>query len=278
MKVAAFSDVQANLPAMEVAAEEIISWRPDLVVMAGDLINRGPNSRGCLELFTELRQAYGWLPVRGNHEVWVLRCRREAPESAIAAQLRQFTDWTGQQIADLISSLADWPDHLCFPGSGDDSWVHVTHGTLAGNRDGISASVLDAELAGKLPSDIALFITAHTHKPLIRDLGKTRILNVGSVGSPFDGDPRGSYARIELRGGQWRTEIRRFAYDRARTERDFHDSGFLSEGGPLTRILHEEWRRTRLLMPSWVARFQPAVLAGEIGLDQAVERFLKEVD
>ncbi|NJO56069.1 MAG: metallophosphoesterase, partial [Rhodospirillales bacterium] len=38
MKVAIFSDVQANLPAMEVAVERILDWDPDLVVMDGDLV------------------------------------------------------------------------------------------------------------------------------------------------------------------------------------------------------------------------------------------------
>ncbi len=74
MKVAVFSDVQANLPAMEAAIEHIEGWQPDLVVMAGDLINRGPDSAGCLALFDRKRREAGWLPVYGNHEVWVQHC------------------------------------------------------------------------------------------------------------------------------------------------------------------------------------------------------------
>jgi len=63
MKVAVFSDVQGNLPALEVAVEHILDWGPDMVVMAGDLVNRGPSSRACLGLFDPLRRERGWLPL-----------------------------------------------------------------------------------------------------------------------------------------------------------------------------------------------------------------------
>ena len=278
MKVAVFSDVQGNLPAMEVAVEHILAWDPDLVVMDGDLVNRGPSSAACLDLFETLHCGHGWIPVLGNHEVWVLRCARQAPATALEAEMRRFADWTLAQLGARAQTLEAWPDHLTLHAPGDDVWVHVTHGTLAGNRDGISASVADADLAAKLPPDLALFVTAHTHKPLERRLGTTRILNVGSVGSPFDGDPRASYAQLEHRGGNWETRIVRLVYDRGRTERDFHDSGMLEEAGALAPILFEEWRRARGLMSQWRSHHEPAVLAGERPLAAAVAAFLAGLD
>jgi predicted phosphodiesterase len=278
MKVAIFSDVQANFPAMEEAVARILAWRPDLVVMAGDLVNRGPKSLDCLERFDELRRGQGWLPVQGNHETWIHRCRREAARTPLEADLRRFADWTLAQVLPRLDAMTDWPDHLCFPGGTDDSWVHVTHGTMASNREGISAGVPDEALRGKLPPDIALFVTAHTHRPLERVLDGTPILNVGSVGSPFDGDPRGSYAQLEWHGGRWHWQILRFDYDRDQAQRDFLESGFIEEGGPLARILYEEWRQARLFMPLWRRDFEPAVLAGERALEPAVQDFLAQLD
>lgn len=273
MKIAIFSDVQANLPAMEVAVERILRWNADLVIMDGDLINRGPQSLACLEFFETLRHQHGWLPVQGNHETWIWRCLHEAPRTALEAEMRRFADWTLDQIRPRLDALRNWPDHLCFhdPSAG---WVHVTHGSMRGNRHGITAHLSESEIAEVLPPDVALFVTAHTHRPLSRIVNATSVLNVGSVGSPFDGDPRGSFALLEVRAGRWEWEIVRFDYDRDRARRDFLDSGFIEDGGPLARILYEEWHRARLLMPLWRRDFEPAVLAGERALTAAVDAFL----
>ncbi len=284
MRVVILSDVQANLPALEEAVELILRWNPELVVMAGDLINRGPKSLDCLEVFDDLRRTRGWLPVQGNHEVFVLNCAREAAPNPIEAALRGFADWTCEQVRPRLDALADWPDHLCFapPGPAEgqgaegQGWVHVTHGTMKSNRDGIGPRTPDEHLRGTFPPDLALFVTAHTHRPLERVIDGLPILNVGSVGSPFDGDPRGSFAQLEWRGGAWHREIVRFAYDRARTERDFRESGFFEEGGPLAPILYQEWLESRALTPRWRREFEPAVRAGERDAERAVRDFLAE--
>lgn len=278
MKVAVFSDVQGNLPAMEVAVEHILDWNPDLVAMAGDLVNRGPSSRACLDLFDSLRRERGWLPVQGNHEAWVLRCGRERPQDALDADMRRFADWTYRQIAGVEQTLLGWPDHLSFDAGPADTWVHVTHGSMAGHRIGISASVSDEDLRDRLPEDVALFVGAHTHKPMKRRLGSTQILNVGSVGSPFDDDVRASYGQLEMRGGQWQIHIQRLPYDRARTERDFMESGFIEEGGPLAPIIFEEWRQARVLLAGWHRRYGNAVQGGEIAIERAVSEFLRSLD
>jgi predicted phosphodiesterase len=262
---------------MEAAVEHIRRWAPDVVIMAGDLINRGPSSGDCLARFQALRDGEGWLPIRGNHEDWVLRCRREPPRGELEADMRRFADFASHQIAPLGHELSDWPHHLGLEGRGCDAWVHVTHGTLAGNRDGISPGVADRDLCGRVPEDVAMFVTAHTHKPLIRRFRGVDIVNVGSVGCPFDGDFRASYARLELRAGHWRSRIVRLAYDRAATERSFTDSGFMDLGGPLARVIFEEWRSARLLMPAWHRRFRAAVEAGEVSLARSVDVFLQDL-
>lgn len=278
MRVAVFSDVQANLQAMQAVVEDIRHWRPELVIMAGDLVNRGPDNAGCLELFDTLRRRHGWLPVQGNHEEWVLRCLDEGPKSAIDAQMRRFTDWAAAQIGqERRPLLAGWADHLCFHGP-EASWVHVTHGSMAGNRAGISQSIPDEMLDERLPEDVSLFVGGHTHKVHHRRYRGIEVVNVGSVGSPFDRDERAAYGRFEFRNGGWRTELVRLPYDRAATDRAFEDSGFIDGGGPLARIIYEEWKRADLLIRFWGQRYQAAVLAGEISLEASVDEFLSGLE
>jgi len=274
MKIAVFSDVQGNLPGMETVVAHILDWKPDLVIMNGDLVNRGPSSERCLALFEELRQDRGWLPVRGNHEDYVLYCGEQPPTSDLDAAMRRFADWTAAQLGSAAESLRDWPDHLALHGPND-TWVQCTHGSLLGNRDGISRSVTDAALAERVPAHADLFLVAHTHKPLIRRFGSTRIVNVGSAGSPFDGDPRASYARLTWKPSGWSIEIVRLDYDRERADKDFSASGFLDHGGPLAGFVHTEWRRAELLMPRFRERYLDALRTGAISLDSAVDAFLK---
>lgn len=278
MRVAVFSDVQANWEAMQVVVDDILAWNPELVVMNGDLVNRGPSNLPCLESFQRLRRDRGWLPVRGNHEDWVLRCLRQPPSSEIDAQMRLFADFAVRQLGAKAEWMDDWPDHLSFADPGGTHWVHVTHGSMKGNRAGVSQTVEDAELAQRLPDDVALFVGAHTHKALKKHFAGIDVINVGSVGSPFDGDPRASYGRLEFRNSGWHTEIVRLPYDRAATERAFVESGFMELGGPLARIIFQEWKRAELLIRYWGVRYRDAVLAGEVDLAVSVDEFLRGID
>ena len=275
MKVAVFSDVQGNLPAMETVLDDIQRWSPELVIMNGDLVNRGPSSLACLLLFDRLRRAHMWLPLRGNHEEYVLHCRATPADSRVDAQLRAFTDWTARQLDGQEHLFDAWPDHLTFAAPTRTAWVHVTHGTLAGNRDGVTPERADDYLLGKVPEDIAVFVTAHTHRPLQRRFGDLQVVNTGSVGAPFDGDVRASYVQLEFRRGRWQTRIARLSYDRARTARDFDESGFLDGGGPLARLIFEEWRSARMMIADWNRTYRQAVLSGAITLERAVDTYLR---
>jgi predicted phosphodiesterase len=277
MKVAVFSDVQGVLPALEAVIEHIDAWRPDAVIMAGDLVNRGPDSGGVLSLFDQMRRGQGWLPVNGNHEVWVLACADTEPASAGEREIRRFTDWAWQQVAPRAERLRGWPDHLCLHPPDADAWLHVTHGTMAGNRDGITPGTSDASLAGKLPEGVALFVSGHTHRMHQRCIQGMDVVNVGSVGSPFDGDVRGSYGQFTWTGGRWHTELVRFPYDRVGAARAFETSGFLDEGGPLARLVYLEWQRAELLMSGWRRNYQAAVLNDELTLEDSVTRYLKSL-
>lgn len=275
MKIALFSDVQANLPAMEEMIDRIEHWNPDLVVMNGDLVNRGPSSLECLDLWRELEQRRRCVAVRGNHEDFVHDCRLNPPPTPAEAELRAFTDWTANQLGERIDECMAWPDQFLFHApNAPDRWVHVTHGTLKSNRQGILRSTPDEEIAAVMPHGVDLFVTAHTHRPLQRVVDGVTVLNLGSVGSPFDRDPRASYARLVWNGNDWQTSIERFEYDRDRADRDYFDSGFYEGGGPLARLIYEEWRRAEGMINRWRQQYQAAVRAGEISADRAVDEFL----
>jgi hypothetical protein len=68
----------------------------------------------------------------------------------------------------------------------------------------------DSELEatyGRLDASIVVY--CHIHRPFVRKLGVLTVCNSGSVGMPYDGDPRSSYLLIT----DGEPEIRRVEYD-----------------------------------------------------------------
>jgi len=273
MKIAVLSDIHGNLPALQQVLDDVERWAPDEVIVNGDLVNRGPNSLACLLLLQQRLPAARLL--RGNHEDFVLSCddARHDPEH-YAFDLRRFTHWTHAQLGAAVAALRRWPDHIDLTEL-DGGALHITHGSRLGNRDGISPRTDDADLPAKLGERRDLFITSHTHKPMVREFNGTLVVNTGSVGSPFDDDPRACYGRFIFDGGRWRAEVRRVSYDKECAERDFATSGFLEQGGPLTRLMFDELRHSRMYLGPWMRRYHTAVLDGEITVAAAVEEFLR---
>lgn len=274
MKLAVLSDVHGNLPALEAVAEDLLRWRPDRIVVNGDLINRGPNSRACLQL---LQREFPTIELlKGNHEDFVLSCgQRDDDPAHPSFDLRRFAHWTHAQLGEALHEIAQWRDHLDETVI-EGATLHITHASRRGKRDGISPRTRDDELPEKLGERRTLFVTSHTHKPLIRPFDGTLIVNTGSVGSPSDHDPRAAYGRIEFDGSTWHAKIVRLAYDQARALHDFEESGFIEQGGPLTRLMREELRHARVFVGPWNERYLHAVQEGAIDVASAVQQFLSE--
>jgi len=272
MKIAVLSDVHGNVPALEAVLEDLLAWRPDEVIVNGDLVSRGPYSLRCL------RQLQSALPrcryLTGNHESFVVACADTPPEPDHPTfELSRFAQWTAQQLGNAVEELRQWHDHFDLEDA-DGGSVHVTHGSRLGNRDGIHPRLDDHELAPKLGAPRDLFVGSHTHLPLRRRVNGTLVVNTGSVGQPLDGDARAAYGRFTLLRGGWQAHIARVPFDRERAVQDFHDSGFLDQCGPLARLILLEVTQSRMHVGRWMARYADAVKARRISVADAVDEYL----
>ncbi|MCA9399455.1 MAG: metallophosphoesterase family protein, partial [Candidatus Omnitrophica bacterium] len=68
-----------------------------------------------------------------------------------------------------------------------------------------------AELAKTADADIVL--CGHTHEFFDKSINHVRFINPGSVGRPFDSDPRASYAILEAKNGQLTVYNKRLGYN-----------------------------------------------------------------
>ncbi|MFZ5823377.1 MAG: metallophosphoesterase family protein, partial [Bacillota bacterium] len=65
----------------------------------------------------------------------------------------------------------------------------------------------------RLADETVLSAFGHNHRPFVRSHKGRVVVNSGSVGIPFDGDPRPSYALVGVAGGGLSTQIIRVPYD-----------------------------------------------------------------
>lgn len=275
MKLAVLSDIHGNWPALEATAADVDAWRPDLVLVNGDVVNDGPSNPACWRYVARRRQDDGWLLLRGNHEEYVAEWRNPAtPRRGPAYDLIRLSRWTYEQLGGRVEELAALPDQWQTVAP-DGSRLVAMHGTLLGNRAGIYPFTSDEEARRRVVRGAAVFLTAHTHVPHVRALDGALIVNTGSVGIPGDGDGRAAYGRLTwTRAGGWRAAIARVAYDRATAERDYFTSGFLDEAGPEAELSLVQFRLSRDVRTRWAALFRERILREELLLAEAVEEWL----
>ena len=275
MKIAVLADIHANFRALETVIDHVERWKPDVVVVAGDIVNRGPRSFCCLERIEEKRKTAGWYVIKGNHEDYVIE--RDQPNDARSGpmyDLIQPAYFTYRQLHQDVSILRGLPRQITLKSEEDDE-IRILHASMLGNRDGIYPENTDAQIERKISPLPAVFITGHTHRTLIRRINNTLVVNAGSVGLPFDGDTRAAYAQITHSNGEWRSKIIRLLYNVGLTEKDYDEFGFANCGGPIVNIIRLELQTGIGQLYQWVAKYNDPIKNGEISVAKATEEFLK---
>jgi putative phosphoesterase len=216
-RIAVLSDVHGNLIALEAVLKQIKKDRPDAVLVAGDLVMNGPDPNGTVDALRAL-EADGALIVPGNTDIAV-------GDFDYGAAYPQYQDG----VPDTISVAAEWAhDELGdeqlewlrrLPAerrirTADDTLVLVVHASPGSQTRGFDQS-LDANVVFEraAATDARVICVGHTHVPEVRDLGWKLIVNDGSAGYVFDGDPTASWAMVTVADGEASAVIRRTEFD-----------------------------------------------------------------
>jgi serine/threonine protein phosphatase 1 len=82
-RLIAIGDIHGCRDALRSLLTAIGPRKDDTIVTLGDYIDRGPDSRGVVELLIDLRSRCNFIPILGNHEEMMLRVLRgEQPHQA----------------------------------------------------------------------------------------------------------------------------------------------------------------------------------------------------
>ena len=127
--------------------------------------------------------------IQGNCEVAVLEAMAGRDQHAVPEQRRPIIRWIAQHLQfEYGRLLASWPMtlRLDIDGCGH---VLFCHGTPRDDNECFTRLTPEDRLLPIFEGlNASLIVCGHTHMQFDRMIGKTRVVNAGSVGMPF-GEP-----------------------------------------------------------------------------------------
>ncbi|MGI2293460.1 metallophosphoesterase family protein [Paenibacillus sp. GXUN7292] len=224
MKAAFISDIHGNAVALEEVLRDIEQRAVDKIFVLGDICYRGPEPKRALELIQSLQTEV----IKGNADEWVVRGvqQGEVPDHLLDLMNKE-REWT---VSKLDHTDMDYLEQLptAIHYKHDDVSLTAFHAVpdnlfkvILPNADD---EVLDTEIVKKANADI--YVYAHIHKPYIRYANEKIIMNIGSVGLPFDGMRMASYGIVTIEQNRISTSIERVAYDTEKVISLYHSVNY----------------------------------------------------
>lgn len=269
MRIALLADIHGNLPALEAALAEVALLQVDQIIVLGDIVVGSPDSLAC---WTRVK-GLGCPVLRGNHERYVfdLDTERARPEWS-TLQFGPVRFAANQLGAEQRQELARLPATLKVPDTDDALFVHAS---ARNDHDLVFPYTSDAAVEQMfVGSKERWLVRGHNHFASVRLWGDRRIVTVGAIGLPLDGNPAAQFTVMEKRGGEWRVDHRCARYDISETVRRFHDSGYLDTAGPIARLYLREVQTASFHMIPFLKFYgELKNHAPNVSLEAAIERF-----
>jgi predicted phosphodiesterase len=211
-RIVILADIHGNLPALEAVLDDVRAMAPDQVIVNGDIINRGPQSNECLQAV----RATGWPVVFGNHEAYALMRVDDTIEDEWRTDFWLPFERVAQALSEGEIAYIRALPHKVVIDLPNLPAMRIVHGSMRALNDALGFWMSDAELLEAVDgAPEPIVIGAHSHRTFERRVGGRWMLNSGSVGAPFNGDPGAQYLLMTAANGNWKTEFRSVAYDRA---------------------------------------------------------------
>jgi putative phosphoesterase len=195
--IAVVSDVHGNLTAFDAVLTDIQRRAPDLVLHGGDLALMGAQPAEVIDRVREL----GWPGVAGNTDEVLWRPQEQLRQEQLAPKLRPLLRLIFEEYAPATRELLGeervaWLRDLPIQRRLED--LVLVHASPHDLWQAPMPEADDDELSAIYePLETATAVYGHIHRPFTRTLTRLTIANSGSVGMPWDGDPRACYLLIE---------------------------------------------------------------------------------
>lgn len=201
-RIAVLSDVHGNVVALEAVRKALKKEKPDVTLIAGDLVMNGPEPGATVDAIREMERD-GAIVVQGNTDIAVADADYAAAfpwmlESGVPETVRAAAEWAHDALDD--EQLA-WLRRL--PAErrvriGDDL-ILVTHASPGSQTQGFDRGLDPSTVLERISrTDARVICCGHTHIPDVQEFGWKVVVNGGSAGYVFDGDPTASWAVVTL--------------------------------------------------------------------------------
>jgi putative phosphoesterase len=242
MKIAFFSDIHANLPALEAFFKDLDNHKTDAIYCLGDLVgyNIWPN-----EVISEIRKRN--IPtIEGNYDQGVGRTGNDCG-CAYKSEIEKFN---GEQSIAYTNSvvtpderkyLRTLPSHIRLEYQLNDERFNIlmVHGSPRKINEYLFVDREEKSMLRIMEQAQAhIMLFGHTHKPYHRIIKDTdgnfrHAINIGSVGKPKDGDPRGCYVLITINENFYLAKSDSLTVEFVRFEYDVEKAAKAVENSPL---------------------------------------------
>jgi predicted phosphodiesterase len=216
-RLAILSDVHGNAVALDAVRAAIQLARPDAVAIAGDLVLNGPQPAAVVDTIREM-EADGAIIVAGNTDIAVADFDYAAAypsmNDGIPDTIRAAAEWAHDALGDeRVAWLRRLPSERRVHAA-DGAMTLVCHASPGSQTSGLDRQLDPNVIFERVArTDARVIACGHTHLPEVRDLGWKIIVNAGSAGYVFDGEPTASWALIDLVGDDVTAEIKRTVFD-----------------------------------------------------------------
>jgi len=244
-RVAAIYDIHGNLPALDVVLSDLERIEPDLLIVGGD-VALGPMPAEVLDRLAGLGGFVRF--VRGNADRELISAY-DMSSSEIEARAddpaARISGWAAARLGErhraLLASFSEWVA-VDVEGLGG---VLFCHATPRSDEEIVTVLTPGARLREVLSNvEQKLTVCGHVHAQYDRRIDGERIVNAGSVGMPYQGEPVGAFWLLLGPG----VEFRRSEYDLWRAVGEFRAIGYPGAEDMAESLLEPP-------DPAWVADF-----------------------
>jgi predicted phosphodiesterase len=179
VKIALFSDVHGNAVPLRQLLDEAPFASADVRVFLGDAVGYFPGGAEVIEIL----RATANVAIQGNHDAMITGT---LPIDPVADRVYRLAEQRESLDHSALTYLAELPRTVKLDGA------LLVHGSPSNPLLGRLQPDTSDDQIGVLPTPFVF--VGQTHRPFVRRVGLSTLVNVGSVGLPRDGTRRGCYA------------------------------------------------------------------------------------